>query len=398
MSGDRKGGGSVISTRQMTVNSVDDGRSVPVKMCVTGATGFLGAHIARLLCERGDEVVATCRDPAQPGNLDRLDARRARADVCDFDALRGAFEGAEVVFHSAGFVGSRPADEVWRVNAQGPLAAVEAAAAAGCRRVVLTSSISAIGLPTDGRPADEATDYPEDWLGLNYPDSKHEGERVARQAAERHGIELVVVNPGYALGVPVETAQPRAISSRIIGNYLRGRLPAVISAPMNFVDVEDAAAGHLLAADRGQAGERYILGGTNWSWPTLIDRIAQLSDVHHPVMVLPPESARAARLGDTLGLPELISVEGFELMAQDWRFSSAKAERELGYRARPLDRTLRATIAWYQRLIEQGAFRHARRSRMASLAAGTRNLSRLGLLEPVKLAQRVTGRRVITGV
>jgi dihydroflavonol-4-reductase len=369
-----------------------------MKVCVTGATGFLGAHIARLLCERGDVVQITCRDRAPPGVLADLDVQRQRADVCDFAALRRAFEGAEVVFHTAGFVGSRPVERAWRVNAEGPLVALEAAAAAGCRRVVLTSSISAIGPPTDARPADESTPYPADWLGLTYPDSKHEGERVALEASGRHGIELVVVNPGYVLGVPLDHARSRATSSRIVGNYLRGRLPAVIGAPMNFVDVEDVATGHLLAADRGRAGQRYILGGHNMTWHGLIDRVAQLSAVHHPVIVLPRETARVARLGDTLGLPGLISVEGYELMAQDWRFSSAKAERELGYRPRPLDQTLQATIDWYEQLIEQGAFDHANRSRLSTLALGTRALGRLGLLKPIELGQRVVRRRVIAGV
>jgi dihydroflavonol-4-reductase len=371
---------------------------LPVNACVTGATGFLGGHIARLLCERGDHVRLTCRDAGRLGALEGLAARRARADVCDYRALRRAFEGADVVFHTAGFVGSRPADQAWRVNAEGPLVAVEAAAAAGCRRVLLTSSISAIGLPSGEAPADERTRYPEEWLGLAYPDSKHEGERVALEAAARHGIELVVVNPGYALGAPVDRARPRAISSRIVGNYLRGRLPAVISAPMNFVDVEDVAAGQLLAADRGNPGERYILGGSNTTWPALIDRVAALSGVHHPVVVLPRETARVARVGDTLGLPGPLAVEGYELMAQDWRFSSAKATRELGYRARSLDDTLRATIDWYEQLIEHGAFDHAHRSPLSTLAAGSRTLSRLGLLEPVKLGQQLAGRRVIAGV
>ncbi len=365
---------------------------------MTGATGFLGAHIARLLCERGDELRVTCRELSSPAPFAGLDVRRAQADVCDYQALRRAFQGAEVVFHTAGFVGSRPADWAWRVNAEGPLVAVEAAAAAGCRRVVLTSSISAIGLPSGARPADEHTRYPHEWLGLTYPDSKHEGERVALQAANRHGIELVVVNPAYALGVPVDRSGLRAISSRIIGNYLRGRLPAVIAAPMNFVDVEDAAAGHLLAGDWGRAGERYILGGANTTWPALIDRVAELSGVHHPVVVLPRETARVARLGDTLGVPEFISVEGYELMAQDWRFSSAKAKRELGYRGRPLDRTLRATVGWYEDLIAGRAFANAHRSSLSTLAAGTRTLGRLGALEPIKLAQRIVGRRVIAGV
>jgi dihydroflavonol-4-reductase len=367
-------------------------------VCVTGATGFLGAHIARLLCERGEEVRVTCRDPGRAGALAALDAHRAPADILDYGSLRRAFGGAEVVYHTAGYVGSSPAGWAWRINAEGPLVAVEAAAEAGCRRVVLTSSISAIGLPSDDGPADERTAYPNDWLGLTYPDSKHEGERVALAAASRHGIELVVVNPGYALGVPLDRSHPRAISSRIVGNYLRGRLPAVIGAPMNFVDVEDIAAGHLLAAERGKAGERYILGGHNTTWPALIDRVAELSEVHHPVVVLPREVARLARIREAVGLPGALSREGYELMAQDWRFSSAKARRKLGYRARPLDRTLHATIDWYTDLIERRVYGNARRSTLSMAAAGTRMLGRFGLLEPLKLGQRVAGRRVIAGI
>jgi dihydroflavonol-4-reductase len=369
-----------------------------MRVCVTGATGFLGAHIVRLLCERGEEVQATCRDPARPGALDGMQARREPADVGDFQALRRAFEGAEVVYHTAGYVGSRPVDWAWRVNAEGPLVAVDAAVAAGCRRVVLTSTISAIGPPSDGRPADERTPYPREWMGLTYPDSKHEGERVALDAAARHGIELVVVNPGYVLGPPLDRSQASASSARIVGSYLRGRLPGVIAAPMNFVDVEDVAVGHLLAAERGRAGERYILGGSNTTWPTLIDRVSNLSGVHHPVVVLPRETARVARIRDALGLPGPLAAEGYELMAQDWRFSSAKARRELGFRPRPLDQTLRATIDWYIALIERRAFQNAPRSSLSMLAAGTRALSNLGLLAPVKLGQRLAGRRVIAGI
>jgi dihydroflavonol-4-reductase len=368
-----------------------------VRVCVTGATGFLGAHIVRLLCERGDEVQLACRDPARLGALADLGVRRARADAHDYRALRRAFKGAEVVIHTAGYVGSRPVDWAWRVNAEGPLVAVEAAAAAGCRRLVLTSSISAIGPSSKGRPADEETPYPTEWMSLTYPDSKHEGERVALDAAARHNIELVVVNPGYVLGAPLDRSQASETSARIVGSYLRGRLPAVIAAPMNFVDAQDVATGHLLAAERGRTGERYILGGRNTTWPALIDRIARLSDVHHPVLVLPREVAWFARIRDTLGLPGLIAAEGYELMAQDWRFSSAKAKRELGYHARPLDQTLRTTIDWYTDLIKQRAFANSHRSSLSTLAAGARALSKLGLLAPLKLGQRIVGRQVIAG-
>jgi dihydroflavonol-4-reductase len=369
-----------------------------MNVCVTGATGFVGAHVVRALCERGDEVTVTYRNPARLGALGGLKPRRVRADVFDHRAMRRAFKGAEIVFHTVGYVGSRPTDLAWRVNAEAPLVAVEAAAAAGCRRLVLTSTISAVGLPSNGSSADEGTRYPKNWLGLTYPDSKHEGERVALDAAERHGVEGVVVNPAYVLGVPVDRSRPNQTSTRTIGNYLRGRLPAVIDATMNFVDVGDVAEGHLLAAERGKPGERYILGGRNMTWPTLIDRVSQLSGVQHPVVVLPRQVAPLAQAREALGLPGPLPAEAYALMAQEWRFSSAKARRELGYRDRPLDQTLRSTIEWYMELIERRAFDGAQRSSLSTLAAGTHALSRLGLLGPLKLGQRLVRRRVIAGV
>jgi dihydroflavonol-4-reductase len=262
---------------------------------------------------------------------------------------------------------------------------------------VVTSTISAIG-PANGRPADESTEYPEEWLGLAYPDSKHEGERAAIEAGERHGIEVVVVNPAYVLGVPVNREQKGENSTRTIGNYLRGRLPAVIEAPMNFVDVEDVADGHLLAADKGRAGERYILGGENLSWPALIERTAELSDVHYPVMVLPRAVAYVARVREALGLPGIMSTEGFELMGQEWSFSTRKAERELGYRPRGIDETLNGTIEWYRELIDSGIFDDAASSGLSRMAGVTRTAARLGLFRPIRVGQRVVGRRMVTGL
>src|SRR4051794_38730174 len=154
-----------------------------MRVCVTGATGFVGAHVARVLCERGDDVRVTYRDPRRLGGLAGLDVRRMRADVRDYRALQRAFAGAEVVFHTVGHVGSRPMDWAWRVNAEGPLTAVEAAAAGGCRRVVVTSTISAIGLRSDGSPADERTPYPNEWLRPTHSPLKHEGGRAAPGAA-----------------------------------------------------------------------------------------------------------------------------------------------------------------------------------------------------------------------
>jgi dihydroflavonol-4-reductase len=263
--------------------------------------------------------------------------------------------------------------------------------------VVVTSTISAIG-PANGRPANEKTDYPEDWMGLAYPDSKHEGEIAAIEAGERHGIDVVVVNPAYVLGVPVNREQKGENSTRTVGNYLRGRLPAVLDAPMNFVDVEDVAAGHLLAAEHGKPGQRYILGAQNMTWPALVDQIADLADVHYPVLILPREVSYVARVREALGLPGVMSNEGYELMGQQWSFSSRKAERELGFRTRTVEETLHATIDWYRELIDAGVYEGARNSGLSRMASVTRTAARLGLFRPLRMGQRVAGRRVVAGL
>jgi len=207
----------------------------------------------------------------------RMLISRVVETIRDWGMAQGDFRSSDdaAIFH----------DELVHLLVELDYARFEAAAAAGCRRLVLTSTISAVGLPSNGQPANEDTDYPDDWLGLTYPDSKHEGERVALQAAERHGIEVVVVNPAYVLGVPVDRSQPGETSTRVVGNFLIGRLPAVVDGATNVVDVEDVAAGHLLAQERGQAGERYILGGYNLTWVELIDRLAVASGVRRPLAV-----------------------------------------------------------------------------------------------------------------
>jgi dihydroflavonol-4-reductase len=369
-----------------------------MKAVVTGATGFLGGHVTRLLCERGDEVRVTYRNPERLKRLSALGVRRAKADVLDFKAMRRALKGFDVLFHTVGFVGSNPAELVWRLNAHAPVVAVEAAAAEGLKRAVITSTISAIGPASNGRPANEQTEYPRDWLGLAYPDSKHEGELAALDAGERHGIEVVVVNPAYLLGVPVDRSQPGETSTRTVGNYLRRRLPGVIDAPMNFADVVDAAQGHVLAAGKGKAGERYILGGENLSWPELIDHVADVSGRRHPVLVLPPETARVAQIREAMKLPAALPAEGFGLMSKNWRFSSEKAKRELGYSARPLDETIRATVDWYLELMADGVFDGAERSSMSTIAGGLGRAGSLGLLHPIRIGQRLAGRRVLAGI
>ncbi|MGO9496151.1 MAG: NAD-dependent epimerase/dehydratase family protein [Solirubrobacteraceae bacterium] len=312
-----------------------------MRACVTGGTGFVGAHIVRALAERGDDVRVVYRNADRLKALRGVKYRRAKCDVLDYRSMRRALRGIDVLFHVAGNVASNPVQSVWEMNAEGPVVAVE--------------------------------------------------------AAERHGIDVVVVNPAYVLGVPVDHRQGCDTSTRTIANYLRGRLPGVLDAPMNFVDVEDVAAGQLLAGEHGRPGERYILGGVNLRWAELIDRVAELSDVRYPIMVLPTSIRRLTRIREAIGLPGALSAEASNLMGQDWRFTSKKARDELGYTSRPLDDTLNATIEWVLERIEAGAFDDSRVSGLSRWADSMRMASRLGLLAPVRVGQRVIGRRIVAG-
>jgi dihydroflavonol-4-reductase len=367
-----------------------------VTVCITGATGYIGGHVAGLACESFGAVRVTYRDEGRLGRLSGLDVEPVRADVLDRAALRRAFRGCSVVFHAAGMVGARPASRVWEVNALAPRVAVEAAASAGVARVVVTSSVAGIGPAPPGRPGTEEDVYRGGGLGLTYVDAKHEGETEALAAGARLGVEVVVVNPSYVFGPPLDRSAVGETSTRMVGNYLRGRLPAVVDGETNAVDVRDVARGHLLAAERGRPGERYVLGGEDVRWVELLERVARLSGVRHPFLVLPPHAATIARALESLHLPSPMPAEAFVLMAQNWRYSSAKARRELGYRSRPLDRTLRDTIEWYRELMDSGALA-SRPSTLSVSAAGLRLADRLRLLGVVKAAERGTGRRLVAG-
>ena len=364
---------------------------------VTGATGFVGAHVARALVERGDDVRVTFRDPSRLGRLGGLEVETMRADVLDRASMRRAMRGCDVVFNTAGFVGSRPPERLWQVNALAPRVVVEAAAAEDVGRVLHTSTVGAIGNAPHGEVADESHVYRGGEFGLAYADSKHEGEVEALAAGARRGIDVVVVNPAYVLGVPVDATQAGETSTRVIGNFLAGRLPAIVDGSTNIVDVEDVATGHLLAADGGEPGERYILGGYNLSWVELIDRLAVQSGIERPLVVLPREVGALARLQAELGARWPVAPEAFGLMAQNWRYSSRRAKRELGYKTRPLDATIRRTVDWYKELHVSGALGGRSASALSIAAAGMRVADRAGLISVVRAAERYTGRRLVTG-
>lgn len=361
---------------------------------MTGATGFVGGHVVRELIECGHDVRVTFRDERRLKRLGDLDPQRIHADVLDARAMRRAVKGCDVLFHTAGLVASKPVERVWQVNALSPRIAVEAAAAEGVGRVVLTSSVAGIGPVPRGKIGSEDRAYPSG-LDLTYPDTKHEGEVEALEAGAALGVEVVVVNPAYVLGVPIDRTQPGETSTRIVGNYLRGRVPAVIDGGTTIVDVRDVARGHVAAAERGRPGERYVLGGHPTTWAKLLARVAKVSGLDHPVVVLPPEFATLARGAEALRLPMAVSAEGMDLMARNWNYSSEKAERELGYEVRPLDETLRKTIAWYRDLVAAGVLSRGSPSPLSVSAAGLRVADRTGALRLADALGRRVGRRVV---
>ncbi len=362
-----------------------------MKALVTGATGFVGSHLARLLAKRGHEVRVTYRDKARLAVIEDLELDSVKANIVSEHDMRRAARGCDVVFHVAGLVASRPRDLVWEMNAKAPEVVCRAAVEEGVARMVLTSSVAGIGPAPEGQVGDENLVYQTGKLGLTYVDAKHEGEARALAASVGADIDVVIVNPSYVLG----PRDPSGTSTRIIGNYLRKKVPGVVDADINIVDIDDVARGHIQAAQKGRAGERYILGGHNVHWTEVIEEVARISGVHYPLIVVPPETATVARLRESIGLYMPIAAEGLELMRQNWRYSSAKAKRELGYKVTPLTRTIKRTVDWF--LEENEAMEEVPqdRSALGIMSSAVRIADRARLLSVLRLAERATGRRFV---
>jgi dihydroflavonol-4-reductase len=315
---------------------------------VTGATGFIGSHVTRLLVERGDDVRAAVRAESDLSALDRLPVSTARVDILDRRSLRRAMKGVERVFHVAGTTDLRLGRErSFAVNAEGTRLVLEEALRADVERVVYTSSVAAIGPAPAGLVADEANFWDAGRHGIPYVDSKHEAEVAALRLAAR-GLPLVIVNPAHVLG-PGIGAHPPGSSTTLVRRFLRRQIPAYVDGTLNIVGVEDVARGHLLADERGRIGERYILGNRNFTTDRLFADLARLSGVEPPAVKLRLSvalalSEAAERVGGP-GLPTPVEVRAASL---NWAFGSAKAKRELGWKTSPHEDCLEATIAWYR--------------------------------------------------
>ncbi len=314
------------------------------KTLVTGGSGFLGSHLARALAERGDDLRLLARRSSKLGHLDELEFERATGDVTDRRAVHRAMQGVDRVFHVAGRTSLREADRaaVFATNLRGARLVFEEALEAGVERVVHTSSAGAIGVAKPKGTADESTPFEIGHLGNAYVNSKHEAELEAFRFAA-HGLDVVIVNPTFVLGPD----DPSRTSMGLVRRFCLGRIPAYVDGALNIVDVRDVAAGHLLADVKGEIGERYILGGRNFTLDRLFADLARISGVAPPALKLPRSVALAgARSAARLGLPLPTAPEEIESASLWWTYSNAKARNELGFKARPHEETLQDAVEW----------------------------------------------------
>ena len=312
---------------------------------VTGATGLVGSHVTRLLVARGDSVRALVRERSPLDELDGLDVELVHGDVLDRRSVRRAMAGVQRVFHVAGLTSLRAsADDVFAVNVGGTRIVLEEALRAGVARAVHTSSVAAVGPAQRGSTADEDQVFRAGRYGLPYVNAKHEAELEAMRLAA-HGLPVVVVNPAHVFGA----GDRHRSSTELVRRFLRGQIPAYVDGALNIVDADDVARGHLLADERGEVGERYILGNRNFTLDRLFADLARLSGVEPPALKLPLTAAlalaRAAELAP--GRPAVTTVE-VRASSLWWAFRSTKARRELGWRPAHHEDTLQTTIDWYR--------------------------------------------------
>ena len=311
---------------------------------VTGATGVVGSHVARALQARGDEVRATVRANSNLAPLAGLDVETVVAELSDRRAVRRALRGVSRVFHVAGSTNLRaPAEALFEANVVTTRVVMEECLRAEVERVVHTSSTAAVGPAPEGGTADERRLW-RGSVGIPYVDAKREAEVEALRIAAR-GLPVVVVCPAYVFGA----GDYGRSSTEIVRRFMLRRIPAYVEGAINVVDVEDVAAGMLLADERGQPGERYILGNRNYTWDRLFADLARLSGIEPPAVRLPVPAALA--LAEALvhapGPTPITPVE-VRSAAHWWTYRSTKARRELGWTTRPHEETVERTVEWYR--------------------------------------------------
>jgi len=322
-----------------------------MKALVTGATGFVGAAVPRALSAAGWRVRVLARSGSNRSNLQSPAWEVVEGDLADLQSLERALEGCTGLFHAAADyrLGARDPTQLYRTNVEGTRRILSAARTAGVTRIVYTSSVATIGIPSDGSPGDERTPVAESHMIGHYKRSKYLAEEVARDAA-RTGMSVVIVNPSTPVGPGDIKPTP---TGQLVLDAASGRMPAYVDTGLNIVHVDDVAAGHLLAFERGRAGQRYILGGEDMTLQTILGQIARLVGRAPPRIRLPyaavlPVAYLAEGFAKISGRSGRVTLEGVRMSRKRMFFSSAKAVSELGYRWRPPLQAFEDALRWYR--------------------------------------------------
>ena len=323
-----------------------------MKAFVTGATGFLGSHVARVLSEQGADLRLLVRPSSNLRNLEGLKAETATGDLRNPASLERAMEGCDTVFHVAADyrLWVRDPNEMYRSNVEGTRAILEAARKNGVSSVVHTSSVATVGFSANGHPADEDSPVSlADMIGP-YKRSKFMAEQLALDAG-RSGMRVIVVNPTTPVGEQDVKPTP---TGRIVVDFLKRKFPAYVETGLNLVDVSECARGHVTALEKGRPGERYILGGENLTLKQILDKLAEITGLPSPRVKLPYVFAFAAGVVDEAITGRILkrepraTVDTVRMGKKKMFASSDKAERELGWRIVPVGDALRRAVKWFQ--------------------------------------------------
>lgn len=321
-----------------------------MRALVTGGTGFIGSRLVAALLARGDAVRVLRRAGSSLLALQDLPVEHLIGDILDPASVARAAQGCDVVFHVAAISSYWRANrqQVYRVNVEGTRVVMEACLRARVRRVVVTSSVAAIGIPSDGKPANEETPFDAVSASFAYADSKHRAEGEVDRAVKQ-GLEAVMVNPAVVIGA----GDHYMVSSSIVLEFARRALPAVPPGGVCVADVEAVVQGHLAAAERGRVGERYILGGENLSYRQITATMAAICGRPAPSRtipgwLLPPIATGIDMYNRVSRQPPVVSGEQVRLSVYEAYFDSTKAVQELGYPLLPFRDAAQKAYAWYK--------------------------------------------------